>query len=247
MRDTAIIGMMRSGSTLVENHYHERLRAMGIAHHRLNEFFNPGIDWEWTDRGPQQIGGLKDALGYTFEERLAIWNKANYLPRLLKHNIFDRLDNRLVCDSVNSDSMVWIETRRDHREQCLSYLIAWETGVWNLWDTRSLDSFRSSVTPFVADMSVVDDYARLVVDARHCMDHLRTTHLVHVVRYEHVLSDLDRIGHELHGAAWPSIGASDAIPSDDIPKKLLTFDEKCAIIANSNEVLQHLQSRLAED
>lgn len=256
MADFHILGLARSGTSIVEDYIVNRLNNCGAGVIDLSEFFSPYWYVRYADDGPDMEFNLEAVDSYSFAERVAMFERYRSRHRLVKQ-IYWLQSLPAIDYCLGNRSANWIIVDRSNTvEHFLSYAIADRYNTWNFRDRQQVSDYKQTVEPFVSNQHFLNEWIDRVKSFRSTVQSVKASGVtVHHVHYDSMHQDCDRIGPALLDSvglghcAWKLHDQDHFFTDNTIPtyKKLFDLEEKTRLVLNWRDVEQQLLADLGSE
>lgn len=240
MTDIHILGMARSGTSIVEQYLYDRLTQCSVEVMDLREFFSPYFRVGYTDVLHMEFD-VAASKYYSLPERISIFEQFKNHNKLVKQIHWDNARGAVDYSLLNGDAVWIIIVRPDVVDHFLSYAIAENSNTWNVDNTTHLFDYRKSIKPFEVSQRVIDFWIKTTEsfrDTRKLVEESGAN--IQYVSYDNLHYDCDKVGKTL----LRKFGISESLWIDHTDdnffnnqesqtyKKLFTLDEKQKLVTN---------------
>lgn len=243
MTDIHILGMARSGTSIVEQYLYDRLTKCCVDILDLREFFSAYFRVNYADQLTMDFD-ISASNSYSLSDRIEIFEKYKDRNKLIKQ-IHWETSEEAVCYALRDTEAVWvIITRPDVTDHFLSYAIAEKYNTWNVDSEQDLARYRKTVTPFEVNQTIIDFWINTALSFRNTRKIVESAGVtIRYVSYDNMPVDCDMMGDMLldkfgiYEAKWPLHSSDNFFSKDDLGtyKKLFTIDEKKHLVTNWRE------------
>jgi len=233
-----VFGMQRTGTTLLIRIIKSYATRRSAGHNRISEYFgsqytiidnNITLEGKFRDK-PDCPDQLRNNEIIERIEKLKKYKDQKIPIKILSSQITDTIFNY-----VKNRYLIILIERREKYDQLLSFLIAKQDDIWNVWNVP-ITALLKPTPRFSANLKLIDEFfeAQLLYQ-KWKEEFLRMSAIdVTIVYYE------DLIAKNNYKTVIEKIGINyDNRNIKNLPKKLHSFHEKKKIIINIEEVKQY--------